>query len=152
MKSDVIVLGIGNPLMSDEGIGGFLIKRFAEKQSSFPQIEFLDAGTGGMALLTIIEGRKKVVLIDCAYMNESPGTIKRFMPEDVESVKQLTHRSLHEADILKIIEIAKELGTCPEEIVFFGIEPEIVAQGEQLSDSLASKIDDYIAVISKELS
>ena len=151
MKKNLIVLGLGNPLMSDEGVGGFLIERFLTRQGDYPDVEFLDAGTGGMNLLHLMAGRRKVVIIDCAYMETTPGTIRKFTPEDVKSVKKLAHQSLHEADLLKIIEISRKLGACPEKIIMFGIEPSTVEMNMGLSKALTPRIDDYIAVISKEL-
>lgn len=75
----------------------------------------------------------------------------RFGPEDAESVKKLLHLSLHEADLLKIIELAKKLNQCPPRVVIFGIEPEYAAPGCQISDTLADKISEYMTLIGKEL-
>lgn len=150
-KKEIVVLGLGNPLMSDEGIGGFIIESFASRADKYENVDFIDAGTGGINLLHLIANRKKAILVDCAYMGQEPGTIKRFVPEQVKSVKQLVHLSLHEVDVLKVIEMAKELGLCPQEIIIFGIEPAAVEQNQELSKIIAARIDDYIAAISKEL-
>lgn len=149
--SDVIVLGLGNPLMSDEGIGCFLIEHLLTRRRDYPSVEFLDAGTIGMSVLHIIANRKKVVIIDCAYMGAEAGEIKKFSPEDVKSVKKLAHQSLHEADLLKIIDISRRLGECPEEIIIFGIEPAKIELNMGLSGILMRRIDDYITAISQEL-
>jgi len=151
VKNDVLVLGLGNPLMSDDGIGGFVLEKLAARPEQFPDIDFLDAGTAGMAVLHHIAGRKKVVLIDCAIMGTEPGTIKRFTPEQVDSVKQLAHFSMHEMDMLKVIEISKSLGECPEQIVFFGIEPESTAQGNEVTPTLKTHTDHFLEVIVEEL-
>ena len=151
VKKETIVVGLGNPLMSDEGIGGFLIDRF-KKMYNLPQnVNFVDGGTGGLNLLYIIEGYKKAVIIDCAYMGSAAGTIRHFKPEDVQTVKQLSGQSLHEADVLGIIEMAKQLGRCPENIVIFGIEPETIEPGIGLSDTLKAGVDNYLAEIVNEL-
>jgi hydrogenase maturation protease len=151
MKKPTIIIGLGNPLMSDEGIGVFLVNRLAELSKKFPDADFLDAGTGGLNLLHLFEGREKAVIIDCANMEEIPGTIKKFSPEQVKSVKQLAHQSLHEQDLLKIIEMAKKLDQCPKEIVIFGIQPKNVSFGQSLSDELEQNINNYIDVICEEL-
>ncbi|MDD5134342.1 MAG: HyaD/HybD family hydrogenase maturation endopeptidase [Phycisphaerae bacterium] len=151
IKNDVIVLGLGNPLMSDEGIGGFIINRLLEKKDSYPNIDFVDAGTGGMSLLHLIEGRKKVIIIDCAYMGKPPGSIVRFTIEQVQSIKKLLHYSLHEIDILKVIDLAQQLNQCPDEIVIFGIEPEKIELREGLSPTLQKKTDEYIETIKEEM-
>jgi len=150
-SKDVVVIGLGNVLLSDEGIGVHLVRRLSEQQSKFPQVDFIDAGTGGMTLLHLIANRKKAVIIDCAKMGTEPGTIRRFAADEVLSVKKLSHYSLHEADILRVINLSKQLGECPRKIVFFGIEPEMLEPGQNLSQTLSDKIDDYIAHIHKEL-
>jgi hydrogenase maturation protease len=103
---NTIVLGIGNPLMCDEGIGIRVIEELQSASGNFPEADFLDAGTGGIAMVHRLEGYKKAILIDCALMGQQPGTIKRFTPDDVTSVKQLAHLSLHEADIISVLELA----------------------------------------------
>ena len=123
MKKDVVVLGLGNRLLSDEGIGGLVIDRLKACSVQYPQVDFIDAGTGGMAILHYISGRRKAVIIDCARMRTQPGTIKKFTRTDVKSVKKLTHYYLHEVDVLRIIDLCEQLEQCPEEIVIFGIEP-----------------------------
>ncbi|MGA2071019.1 MAG: hydrogenase maturation protease [Sedimentisphaerales bacterium] len=150
-KKDTIVIGLGNILMSDESIGIHLIRRLSEYQGKYPCVEFIDAGTGGMNILHLIANRKKAVIIDCVKMGKKPGAIKQFEPADVKTTKKMTHFSLHEADILRIIELSKQLGECPNQIVIFGIEPESLELGQKLSKTLAGKIDTYLAGIRKEL-
>jgi hydrogenase maturation protease len=150
-RKDVVVIGLGNPLLSDEGIGVHLIRKLSEHQDKFPSVEFIDAGTGGMNVLHLIANRKKAVIIDCAKMGSKPGTIKQFEPADVKTVKKMAHFSLHEADILRIIAISRQLGECPEKIVIFGIEPESLELGQKLSSTLAGKLDLYTAEICKSI-
>lgn len=137
--------------MADEGVGIFLVEKLHCEANKFPFVDFVDAGTGGMSLLTLIENRKKAILIDCAYMDEPAGTIVKFTPDEVKSVKKLVHQSLHEADILNIIRISKQLGTCPERIVIFGIEPAKIEQHPHLTQVISERIDEYIQVIYDEL-
>lgn len=151
MKKDIVVLGLGNSLMSDEGIGPAIVEWFYEHAEDYPLIDFIDAGTGGMSILHLFANRRKAIFIDCAYMGTKAGTIRKFEPTDVNSVKKLTHQSLHEADILKIISLSKKLDQQPQSIVIFGIEPESVKPGQALSETLAAKMDDYIAAVSQEL-
>jgi len=150
LSKDVTVLGLGNPLMSDEGVGVAVIERFSAHSDKFPNVDFIDAGTGGMSILHLIEGKRKVIIVDCAYMGTEPGTIRKFGPDEVRSVKKLAHQSLHETDIFKIIDLAKQLGNCPQEISFFGIEPETIEPKQKLSKIISTRIDDYIITISKE--
>ena len=155
MRKPVVVIGLGNPLMSDEGIGPCLVQRLAPNKSGagdkHPLVEFIDAGVGGVSILHLIEGRQKAIFIDCARMGEQPGTIKRFTLDEVKTQKVVTGRSLHEADLLRIIEMASRLRQCPQRVAIFGIEPEKVGPGLELSQTLAQKVDSYIAAVSQEL-
>ncbi len=150
-RKDTIVIGLGNLLLSDEGIGIHLIRKLSEHQGKFPSVEFIDAGTGGMNVLHLIANRKKAVVIDCVKMGKKPGTIKRFEPTDVQTTKKMSHFSLHEADILQVINLSVQLGECPNQIVIFGIEPESLELGQKLSKTLSDKIDAYSTDICKEL-
>lgn len=151
MSKDTIVLGLGNPLMADEGIGIKLIEMLQSASGDFPGVDFIDAGTGGMNILHLISGRKKTVIIDCCIMGTEPGTIKQFTSDEVKSVKQLTHLSLHEVDILKVIEIAKQLGDCPESIIFFAIEPEKIELRMEISQPLVDQLGRYVEMIKQQL-
>ena len=151
MKKETIVLGLGNPLMGDEGIGIKLIEMLQSASGDFPEADFVDAGTGGMSLLHLISGRTKAIIIDCCIMGTEPGTIKQFTSDEVKTVKQLTHLSLHEVDIIKVIDLARQLGECPEEIIFFGIEPETVTQQMELSDIFTDRLAQYIETIKAQL-
>jgi hydrogenase maturation protease len=150
-----IVVGLGNPLMADEGIGTVLVEQLdklaRDGQLPSEQVEYYDGGCGGMYLLHTIADRQKAILIDCCRMGTEPGTIRRFTPEDVVSVKQMTHLSLHEVDILKVIELAKEIGQCPDEIVIFGIEPVSIEPQMHLNEPIEARLNDYIEEIRQEL-
>ncbi len=151
-KRDVIVVGIGNVLMSDEGIGVHIARRLTEAKEQYSQVDFLDAGAAGLSLLHLIANRKKAIIIDCAKMGEEPGTMRRFGLDDIKSIKTLSGLSLHEADISRIVTLAKFLGQLPKEVIFFGIEPELLDPGQNLSKTLSDKINSYITEICKELS
>lgn len=151
MKRPVVVLGLGNPLMGDEGIGVSLVERLANLAADYPSVDFLDAGTGGLSVLHDIEGRRKAIFIDCAFMDEEPGVIRRFTPEEVRTRKVLAHQSLHEADLIQIIEIARQLGQAPEEIVIFGIQPQRVELVQGLSPTLMERTDEYLSLVLQEL-
>lgn len=151
MKAKTAVLGVGNPIMTDEGIGVLLVQRLEEHASAFPMVDFREVGTGGMKLLHILADYRKVVFIDCAYMQTEPGTLKRFTLDEVLSVKELPNFSLHEGDLLQILRKARELELCPADVVIFGIEPERMEPGQCLTETLQSRLENYIQTILQEL-
>lgn len=164
IEKETLIIGLGNPLLQDEGIGAVLMERlqeyFALVSSSnglltegegiiFPLL--LDLGTSSPKLLHAIAGRRKVILVDCAYMGERPGTIRRFTPEEVKSEKELPRMSLHEGDLLAALELSKALGEYPEEVILFGIEPESTEEGIGLSQTLERRCSEYVLDILKEV-
>ena len=104
-----------------------------------------------MSVLHLIEGRRKALFIDCAFMGQEPGAIRRFTPDEVHSAKVLAHQSLHDADLLRILSLAEELGQCPERVVIFGIEPQAVEPRQGLSAVLLERTEHYLSEILSEL-
>jgi len=151
MAKSTVVIGLGSPLMADEGIGVCLVERLAALSPEYPDVDFIDAGTGGLAVLHQIEGRRRAIFVDCAYMGQEPGSIRRFVPDEVRSTKGLAHQSLHEADLLRIIDMARQLGQAPDEIVIFGVEPQRIEPDLGLSPTVANGIGEYLAAIRAEL-
>ena len=148
MRSRILIIGLGNPLMLDEGIGVRLAGELAQHVGS--NTDVMDLGTGGMTVMHAIAGRDKVIFVDCALMGEKPGTMRRFGTREAMSKKVLTRQSLHESDLFHILDLSRKLGECPENIVIFGIEPKTVANGEGLSQELESRIPAYVSTILAE--
>ncbi len=146
-----VVIGIGNLLVTDEGIGVHVVQALEARAKEFPDVEFLDLGAGGVALLHVLADRPKAVIIDCAFMDEAPGTIRRFTPEGATSVKQLSGFSLHEGDLLHVLEMARKLGRVLGEVAIFGIQPADVSPGWGLSPTLQARLDEYVQRVVKEL-
>jgi len=151
MRRPIVVLGLGNPLMGDEGVGVVLVQEFMQVTADYPSVDFVDAGTGGVSLLHQMDGRAKAVLVDCALMGEVPGTIRRFTLDQVASVKTLSGLSMHEGDVLKIIEMARALGQCPREVIFLAIEPQATAGGGAFSGPIRRGWPEYKRQILAEL-
>ena len=138
--------------MTDEGIGVRLVLELERRLATTRRdVAFCDLGTGGFNVLNAIAGRSRALIIDCARMGAAPGTIRRFTPTDVTSVKTLTNFSLHEGDLLQTLHLAAELGEAPETILIFGVEPARVAPGDELSECLREQIPDYVNCIARDL-
>ncbi|MDP8217187.1 MAG: hydrogenase maturation protease [Candidatus Theseobacter exili] len=149
--SNNVIIGLGNTLMSDEGIGVLLLNELSKNKNYHKDTLFLDMGTSCFRCLHVIAGKKKAVFIDCAFMDKDPGTIVRFTPEDVKSEKVIYNQSLHEGDLLNTIELSKSLNECPDDIVIFGIQPEYIGEGTEISPSLKDNFHNFINTIKKEI-
>ncbi len=148
-KKNILILGIGNILLKDEGIGVHVVNKLKEMQLP-PDVEVMDGGTSGIDLLYYIEGRKKVIVIDTVMAGEPPGTMYRFTDKDLVMKKSVL-RSAHGIDITDVIKTAEFFGTKPEEIVFIGVEPEVIDEGLELSPLLAKRIDPLIKLVMEEI-
>ncbi|MFA4835979.1 MAG: hydrogenase maturation protease, partial [Dehalococcoidia bacterium] len=82
-RRGIIVGGLGNPLMTDEGIGIHVISELAARSGCSPDVDFVELGSSVMNVVHAIAGRQKAILIDCALMDEPAGTIRRFHPDEV---------------------------------------------------------------------
>jgi len=146
------VIGIGNPLRRDDGIGIVLLEKLIEKKNDLPSdIEYVDGGTGGMNLLHMLALFDVVLIIDAVNFNGRPGEPKLFRPEDVQSKKASINIPTHETDILKIIHLSKELGEIPDELFIFGIQPKDTSQGDGLSSDLHEAVSSLTLNLQKEI-
>lgn len=147
----VAVIGLGNPLMSDEGIGVRVVEALRARADTPRDVDLLDLGTGGMQVVHELARWSRVIFVDCALLGEPPGTLRRFTPDQVVSKKIQPRMSLHEGDLFQSLELSRQLGECPADIVIFGIQPERVALGDTLSPTLMSRMDTYVEHVLNEL-
>ncbi len=151
LKKDTVVIGLGNPLMGDEGIGVHIIRALSEVSAVDESVDIMELGTSPMAVIHTIARYDKAIIVDCACMMQTPGTVCRFTPAEAASVKSLTGFSLHECELLRTLEISAQLGEYPAEVVIFGIEPETIGPGEVLSIRLEQQLDEYVQLIRDEI-
>jgi hydrogenase maturation protease len=150
-RKDVVVVGLGNLLMTDEGAGLHVIYGLMAMSERFDNVEFIEVGSSALSVVHAIAGRQKAILIDCACMGQPVGTIRRFTPDDVISNKATADFSLHEGDLLGELELSRQLGEYPNEVIIFGIQPKSMLPGEDLSPELRERLESYIEIIGKEL-
>ncbi len=150
MKTTALI-GLGNLLMSDEGIGCRVVQTLIDLGSIPPDVEAMDLGPGGLTVLHAIRGFERVVFVDCAFMGGEVGELKRFTPDQARTVKVRGRQSLHEGDLFETLALADRLGQCPGEIVIFGIQPHVVEPGEELSPELRGHMTEYMDAVLAEL-
>lgn len=135
------VIGIGNPLRQDDGIGIILINKLIENKYFFlNNVELIDAGTGGMNLLHIFSNFEKVLIIDAVKFGSKPGNFKIFKLEDIKNKNLEISFSAHETDFLKIIELSKKLNELPD-VTIFGVQPKSTSHKTGLSKELSESVD-----------
>jgi hydrogenase maturation protease len=148
-KKPILILGIGNLLLKDEGVGVHIVNRLKEMPLP-PDVEVMDGGTMGIDLLYYIEGREKVVVIDTAKAGDPPGTVYRFTDNELAEKREFL-RTAHGIDFSDVVKTAKMLGTKPDEIIFIGVEPEDMSEGLELSPLIEKRIPFIIKLVMKEI-
>jgi len=148
-QKKILILGIGNLILKDEGVGVHVIDRL--KNMALPSdVEVIDGGTMGIDLLYHIEGRKKVIVIDAVNTDGAAGTIYRFTDKDLEEKKECL-RSAHEIDFSDVLKTADLLGNKPDEVIFIGIKPEDISEGLGLSPRIEERIPQIVELVLKEM-
>ena len=143
----ILIVGIGNLLCRDEGIGVHVIHEM--KNMKLPDhIDLLDMGTSTMDLISYLEGVKKLIVIDAMKAGGAPGTIYKCRPEDLLPEEE-GPISLHEIGLLETLSMAKKLGM-EIETVIVGVEPEIIDWGMELTEAVKNKIPLIIEAVLKE--
>jgi hydrogenase maturation protease len=133
-REHVLIVGIGNLLLSDEGVGVHAVRCLAQQELP-PGIEVLDGGTSGADLVDHLEGRTKVVVIDAASGDGPPGTVYRCKAHEL--IEQQGGLSLHEFGLADSLNMAMQLGCAPLDVIVLGVQPASLEPGLELSPEVA---------------
>jgi hydrogenase maturation protease len=147
---NILVMGIGNLLLQDEGAGVRVVEEF-ERRFEIPEcVELLDGGTSGIELLRYIQGKNVLILIDVVRNGDPCGTITRFEGDDVPALFQ-NKISPHQLGISDLLATARLTDTMPEKVVLFGIEPKSMDTGLELTAEVAGNISELTELVADEL-
>lgn len=146
--NNTVIIGIGNILLQDDGVGVHVIKQL-ENEKLPSTIELVDGGTSTLDTLGFFLDYEKVIVIDCLRAGLKPGTIYKIKPEDIKNYKK-ENLSIHDVQILDVARMANMMNKYPE-VVIFGVEPEKIAVDLEMTQTIVSKIPEIISNIKKEL-
>lgn len=147
-RKPILILGIGNILLKDEGVGVRVIEAM-QKMELPPDVELCDGGTAGADLLDIIADRRKLIVIDTADADVPPGTVLKLKPEDLAK-EDKAEVSLHEFGLTQTLFMAAQLNCAPKEVIIFGVKPFELSLSTELSPQIADLIEPLIKVILAE--
>ncbi len=146
--SRVVVVGVGNLLLKDEGIGVHVAHALQELELPHGT-EIIDGGTSP-DLLAYLEPADKLIIIDAVEAGGTPGTIYRFHPDDL-TLEARGLSSLHELGLMSSLKMMSLLGNEPQEVVIIGIQVKEIDWGTELSTELREKVPEIISVVLKEI-
>jgi len=150
MAEQILVLGVGNILLRDEGVGVRVVERLTEGYRFSTNVTLLDGGTLGLRLLDPITQADRLIVVDAVQWGGEPGTLYRLQADDLN--RRLTFKnSIHQLDLVETLAYADMLGCRPEALVV-GIEPaDISPWGLELTPKIAAALDRLVAAVLAEI-
>ena len=137
----VLLLGLGNPLMSDDGAGQEVLARLESGATAWgSRVEFMDGGTQGLALLGKFEGRKAVVFLDAIRLGDKAGAVHVLDGAEVVSLGGGHVITAHEGSAPQILAALQLLGEVPRQVTMVGIEPAEIKTGIGLSAAVEANV------------
>ena len=138
-ESGILVIGIGNILLSDEGVGVHLANALARKYRFEPEIEIIDGGTMGSELLDYFQDYPKIMILDAVNFDREAGFIGSLENEHI--LRKLTQKiSVHHLGLTDILFNLKMIDVEPEALFLLGIQPESVEVGLEMTETIRSKL------------
>ena len=140
METKTVVLGVGNTLLSDEGVGVHVVEQLRHKHPELG-VEFIDGGTLSFTLAGPLAEADQLIIIDAAELKAAPGTVTLFENEAMDDYLTCgKRRSVHEVSLIDLLAIARLTDSLPSRRALIGIQPQAVEWGESPSAEVAAAI------------
>jgi len=146
---NIVVLCIGNLLLSDEGVGVHVAHKLVDM--NLPQgVSVVEGGTDGFRLLNVITDADRLIVVDAIKGGSSPGSIYRFDIHEVKNCPSGFKTSVHQIGILEVINLSGLIGKTPHTTVI-GVEPKSLEMGMELSPEIKEKVPRIIELVLDEI-
>ena len=145
------ILGVGNVLCTDDGLGPYTIK-VLEAHFEFPEgVEVIDLGTPGMDLTPYLADARLVIVIDTVRGDDGPGSLRVLRDREIVAKPPPSRMSPHEPGLREALMATEFADSSPDEIVFIGVVPESTGQGTRLSDPVMAAVPEVIENVVAEM-
>ena len=146
----ILVMGLGNLLMSDDGLGSRVIDELEKRFLPREQVRLLDGGTLGLDLLPRLEGIDKLLIIDALQMGAEPGSVFRLEGEDVPRAFA-NKLSVHQMGLQDLLAVAELQGHLPRELVVIGAQSAVIEMAMKLSPAVEAAFEKVVSRVLAEL-
>jgi len=146
--SKALVLGVGNTLRGDDGVGVRVVEELKKENL---KAKVMNGANLGFSLLDIIRDHQKVVIVDAVDMGQPAGCIGSFQGEKLLSLLEDRKFSLHEMGILEVLKVGYQLQEDLSKVILIGVQPRSLDSIEKLSPEVENKISEVIAWVKKEV-
>jgi hydrogenase maturation protease len=148
-RSSLLILGLGNLLCSDDGLGAFVAQAIAGTRIVPDGVTVLDGGTLGLSLLPYLEDADRAILVDAIQADAPPGTLVRIEGEDVGPAVA-ARLSVHQVGVSDLIEAARWRDRVPPTLVLLGVVPQTTDLGIGLSAPVDARMPELIDLVCEE--
>jgi hydrogenase maturation protease len=142
-----LILGIGNVLLSDEGVGVHALQYIDENYPDLADVRYIDGGTLSFTLSSEIAEADHLIAIDAARLDAAPGTVRSFQGIEMDKFLGTKGCSVHEVGLLDLIDIAHLENLLPEQRALIGVQPQYIEWGDSLSES----VDQSLPVVAQQV-
>lgn len=142
-----LVLGIGNTLLADEGLGVHVIHRLARDHPAPKGVTYLDGGTLSFTLAADIEAADNLIVVDAAQLDAAPGGVCCMIGEEMDAFLGKPRRSVHEVGLLDLMDIARLTESLPRNRALIGVQPETMDWGDAPTPAVAAAIPQVVGQV-----
>ncbi len=136
-----VVLGLGNTLLGDDGVGIYALNALQSAWQGDDAVEFVDGGTLSFTLTSLLYDADNLIVIDAAQLSSLPGVVKVFTNDDMDTfVRTSKCSSVHEVSLAELLDMARLLDTLPARRALVGVQPEIVDWADHPTESVNNAI------------
>jgi hydrogenase maturation protease len=150
MRPRILVLGLGNILLQDEGLGVRAFERLTGRYRLPMEVQAIDGGVMGLDLLPYLDGISDLLVIDAVQSGQKPGTLTRLEGEAIPAALSLK-MSMHQVGLQELLAVSDLQGALPTRVVLWGMEPACLEPGLELSPMVAGQLDSLVQAVVREL-
>lgn len=140
----VTILGVGNTLLADEGIGVHVIRRLQNLAERRDDIELIDGGTLSFNLVPVIEAANRLIVIDAANLGSSPGSFRCFVGDELDRFLGSSKHTAHEIGLRELFDMARLDGHLPSRRALIGVQPQHIDWGETPTEPVAAVLPQVV--------
>ena len=149
--AETLVLGLGNILLGDEGVGVRVVERLLEQYDFPEEVRVMDGGTLGLDLLPYVEDASRLLVVDAVQARKPPGTLVHMVGDEIPIFLDVSKVSPHQEGLQDLLAVAVLKDYLPDEVVFWGAQIESLGVGLELSSAVAAQVDALAGKVLEEL-
>jgi len=141
MTGKTVVIGIGNALLSDEGLGVRAVDAIKPFYTTDKSIEFIDGGTLSFTLINFFDNSDNLIIIDATNLRADPGTIQIFIADDVtQFLNTYKPNAVHDVNLFDVLTTARLMNRYPKNIALIAVQPKTMSWGTCLTEAVQSAL------------